>query len=711
MRRLSVKLLASIFVPFIIIGVLISIYTKNTFQNSLVEEKRKELFTLQNAVFTDIEFNFDSYHDSYDEMLFNYKNRNVDNFDFYSSLGSLARANSVNFVIVSKEDGTLVWGYDTDYKGSDFDYSYRGLKDKQFYNVNLKKDAVTVARLWRKFNKNGFVEKEDYVSYDSALNEIIFVGNYKVDDYIFTFITNMATLENCEYVKNITNCEVSYIWNGGYVITSIPALKDSNGKILEDNKTIDEAIFKELDENRSNAGHALFTESNVGGKKYFSVYFVVNDMWSMFIGTPLDDVISVCEKDAIAISIFISIAFILLGIFITINTYFVLTRPLKKIVAAVSNLNSGEADLTQKIKINSKDELGIIAEHVNDFIKNLRDVVESVKENMNSVIDSTDELASASHESSAACTQMSQNSVSIRNLLGRQKDSFDSTNNAQNETAEKMNDLTETINVQSSGVEQSTGSVEKMMDNIKSVADISEQMSNQFGKLKEKIEFGSVTEKEVSELIQVIAERSKELSSANATITSISAETNLLAMNAMIESAHAGDAGLGFSVVAEEIRKLAENSAKESKHIYSSIGGIIDAISTCVEKSNASTKSFALIDDSISIVEPLVNKIKDAMENQTNASKEIVNVLSYMKENTSNVVDINNKVLLNTKTATNAMIELNNISNQCSDAVAELNTGLKEVEDAVSMVASESSNVKDLVDKVNRELNKFKTTE
>ncbi|HPB66041.1 MAG TPA: methyl-accepting chemotaxis protein, partial [Spirochaetales bacterium] len=171
----------------------------------------------------------------------------------------------------------------------------------------------------------------------------------------------------------------------------------------------------------------------------------------------------------------------------------------------------------------------------------------------------------------------------------------------------------------------------------RSISSSIDTMADRFKDLLRSADDGKRTQETARERIQLIVDRSKSLLEANTVIATIASQTNLLAMNAAIEAAHAGDMGKGFAVVADEIRRLAETSAIQSKAITSDLGAVQAVIESVVVSSNESTESFSTVASRIVGLDSLVHQVDLAMAEQKAGTSKVLEALQSMNEITHQV--------------------------------------------------------------------------
>ena len=354
------------------------------------------------------------------------------------------------------------------------------------------------------------------------------------------------------------------------------------------------------------------------------------------------------------------------------------------------------------------DEFQDLSEGVNNFIEMLQNMIKQLGEKTTDVKDVIQELGTSSQESASATAEIMANIESVKNQSSNQVNAVQNANTVIASSSETMRKLKENIVAQTSDITESSAAIEQMIGNIHSVTDSTEKMSSSFADLEKLIKEGADNVKACSEVIKQVEGKSLVLADANNTIKSISSQTNLLAMNAMIESAHAGEAGKGFAVVADEIRKLAENSSAQAKAIEENIKDITDLINEGGRLSDLSQTSFDNIDAQVNVVDPLVSQISNAMEEQTSGSSQILEALGNMKDE-SVLVDDSSKLLSDGFVKIDQDMEaVNQISSTVMGSMDEMAAGSKQISEATQMVSELALKTKDAMDAIDDMLGKFK---
>ena len=193
------------------------------------------------------------------------------------------------------------------------------------------------------------------------------------------------------------------------------------------------------------------------------------------------------------------------------------------------------------------------------------------------------------------------------------------------------------IREQASAVTETAASTEQMIGNIGSIERHVGETKSGVESLMTNSEEGRAKLDEVLSAIEAIAEKSRGMLDAVELSSGIAGTTNLLAMNAAIEAAHAGDAGRGFSVVADEIRKLAEQTASQSREIAAELGAIKDSIDRAVASSGSASSSFQLVLEGVRAVADHMTEVGHAMREQAAGSAQISEAMRDMHEATAKV--------------------------------------------------------------------------
>jgi CheY-like chemotaxis protein len=212
----------------------------------------------------------------------------------------------------------------------------------------------------------------------------------------------------------------------------------------------------------------------------------------------------------------------------------------------------------------------------------------------------------------------------------------------------------------------------------------------------------------VAQEIQEIAHDSEGLLEINAVMNNIAAQTNLLSMNAAIEAAHAGEAGMGFAVVANEIRKLAESSSKQSKTTAAMLKKIKASIDNITKSSNDVLLRFGAIDSSVKTVSEHGQNILNAMEEQEVGGKQILESISHLRDLTSSVKKGSDNMAASGETLVQQTEGFIKTSKETVEGMNEILKGINQINVSVSHVNDMSLENNKNFESLKQETEKFK---
>jgi len=467
------------------------------------------------------------------------------------------------------------------------------------------------------------------------------------------------------------------IGNTGYMFIS-----DLSGKVLaHPNKEVvntDSAtklnIWDKVKSEKSG-----FVKYEYDGKNKFGVYDT-NELTGWKIVATLDeselsnDTKSIWQTTLIIILIMTIISIIMS--FVLSNGIVYNIRKLKEVFAKASN-----GDLTVSIKALTKDEFHDLADSFNSMLSNISELMRNVSNSSNTVLETSTSLASMSEEITASINEVAK---AIEDVSAG---ATDQVQNAQ-QGALEMEDLSKRLDK----ISINSDEMDKISNSTKELGSkglyMIETLTEKSGKTK-------TATNEVNGIVQDMNESTKQINAISETIANITAQTNLLSLNASIESARAGEAGKGFAVVAEEIRKLAEQSQASTEEIKAIIASIQKKSDTAVE--------------SIKLTETVVNEQDLAVSQTHQIFREILKSIEIMitkvDEVKNSIVDINEK-----KKSTLAKIEnISFISEQTASASEEVTASAEEITATMEELTKHSGELQKLAEQLGSEINKFKT--
>ena len=432
--------------------------------------------------------------------------------------------------------------------------------------------------------------------------------------------------------------------------------------------------------------------------------------WSLMLGTEKDIVLE--EVNALTVFTLFSGIF---GAILTAGVIFLvagrIAKPIVTVAGTLKDISEGEGDLTKTVAIKSQDEIGDMAQYFNATLEKIRNLVVVIKNQSVNLFDIGNELADNMSETASAVEQITANIQNIKGRVINQSSSVSETNATMEQITINIDKLKNHVDRQSNSVAQSSSAIEEMLANIQSVTQTLVKNSTNVQELIEASEVGRSGLQEVASDIQEISRESEGLLEINAVMENIASQTNLLSMNAAIEAAHAGEAGKGFAVVADEIRKLAENSGEQSKTISAVLKKIKDSIDKITKSTNSVLNKFEAIDIGVRTVSDQEENIRNAMEEQSAGSKQILEAIGQLNEVTQMVKGSSEEMLEGSRQVIEESKNLEMVTHEISNGMNEMAAGADEINVAVSRVNSISGQNKENIDVLVKEVSRFKVEE
>ncbi|WP_192930092.1 methyl-accepting chemotaxis protein [Alkaliphilus pronyensis] len=419
-------------------------------------------------------------------------------------------------------------------------------------------------------------------------------------------------------VKDVSIGETGYAYvvdNEGYIIGHRVASEYVYGRFN---------VYEEGTEDikRIAAGELDLTQGiNSEGKDILIASSSVGDLnWRVIVEQDKDEILEVTQ-DTFIRNILIALVFIIITsiMIYTFANYFI--KPIRNLVVSANKIKDG--DLRERINVDSDNEIGQLQMAFNEMSTSISHIIKQIIGTTNEVSGSIDDLMNNANMTSRAASEISKTIEHV--ALG---------------TSEQM-----------ASVDKSTGAVEKMVDGVKKVnenaatvvtsAEKASLMAyngvESIDEIKNTMAQITAVAQNTFNLVSELDKHIKEIDRAGQLITQISDQTNLLALNAAIEAARAGEHGKGFTVVAEEVRKLAEQSRNASKEIINLIGKIQNETGMAVDAMEKGIESVEVGNKVINKTTSSFNNILEETKSVTALMKGLSSVIQQVSQEVSEV--------------------------------------------------------------------------
>ena len=331
---------------------------------------------------------------------------------------------------------------------------------------------------------------------------------------------------------------------------------------------------------------------------------------------------------------------LLVCVFVTALVSRRITRPLNIVGNALKNISEGDGDLSVRLAVARDDEVGQLADSFNKTMKKISISVSLIKNESMTMQQVGQNLSENMNETSKTVRDITDQITDVKEQMQDHSAGVSEAIAAVDQIIKNINSLNTRIEEQAESVSKSSAAIEQITVNIKSVNEILESNETAVRELEAAAETGLAKVNETVNFIQTINSRSEALSETSKLIKNIASQTNMLAMNAAIEAAHAGRSGYGFAVVAEEIRRLAEQSGAESSKIGKTLKDVDVSISSVVSLTLSIQNQFNVIFGLIKTVGQKESCINNAMHEQTSGGQLILESIRNIHKSTAEVKSV-----------------------------------------------------------------------
>jgi len=430
--------------------------------------------------------------------------------------------------------------------------------------------------------------------------------------------------------------------------------------------------------------------------------------WFLGLAVP-EDLVSAKAEGLLRLFLLIGLGLlaVLAVVLILISRY--VTRPVNRLTEEFRQLSSGNGDLTLQVNLRSHDELGLLANHFNAFLDFLHGLVTILKKTAGDSQAVSADLAKAVHEAVSALEEITRNLESARDNTVKLDGELGRSGTRLAEVDAFLKDLRERLAAQARDIDQAGRTLSQVTRSVEGAAADTLAQAEEFGRLKAEAGDGEKAMAQTIDQISKVSQAAEVIRDLLSIIDNIASQTNLLAMNAAIEAAHAGNAGRGFAVVAAEIRKLAEETGVNSKNIAASLAEVLTLIGNAKDASARTGAGFAVLKTGIDEAAEGLTAIGDRMAGLRDETRAIDLLLEGVKVTSETVAQAGGDAVVRVEAVAGGLETLGSLSRETRGGMEEIHLGAEEIQRGLRQIADQSRENADQVDAIGRLAGRFKT--
>jgi methyl-accepting chemotaxis protein len=417
---------------------------------------------------------------------------------------------------------------------------------------------------------------------------------------------------------------------------------------------------------------------NNGADKF--AYYTYYEPWDMIIAlSGFTSEFQEAKDIALQVTVFVGIVILLIA---SVITYFLsksITKPIVAISESMTQVKNGNLRI-DAVKIKGRDEVSVLGESFNAMLLNVSNMIKGIQAN-------TTKLEEQSSTLSTVSTELNKTSDEVSGAIGQVA-------NGATEQASDLVDISGIIQDFGSDLDKISMLIDKVYGNSRVISGKANESNSELQALVDSIKSIRESFKEVSNKISRLGANINQIEEITGAINSIADQTNLLALNAAIEAARAGEAGRGFSVVADEIRKLAEQSKLSSESINRIIGEVTSEATDVIITTNDMNEG---LKEQTSIIEGSITSFKDIV----NSMEEILPQIEQINDATKQIDKKKGDIINRVEAASSVAEETSATSEEISASAEEMNSSAEEVSKSASSLSEASQ-------KISAQLNRFK---